>query len=315
MKPARKPKTTGLTVAQIELVGQFDDYPSTFEQVVKIVLKYKTNKNKRRFVSTPRYMGGPDKMRIFGIVAILLTVGVHFSPRCDADEFSKQETDATKNHDPLSLCLDSADNGYENYQGAGNKSPHWYQSPEWVLVIVGGVTGCFIGWQAWETRKSVSLVLKKERARVQIELKPMDLRMNEDYSKIDFVFTVHEPTAAYSVESKCVVFETLASHINDSEVGEALLSPLYDLSKIIPPNKPVGAYAFLPHNEDRKDILQEIESGRMYVLVRGFIKYKDIFDKAHETRFRRYWRRSPYADDFNIGDWIQCGHPNENQET
>jgi hypothetical protein len=37
---------------------------------------------------------------------------------------------------------------------ANNNSPHWYASPEWVLVIVGSVTVIVIGWQAWETRRA-----------------------------------------------------------------------------------------------------------------------------------------------------------------
>lgn len=33
-------------------------------------------------------------------------------------------------------------------------APHWYQNPEWILVIVGTITFAFIGWQSAETRRA-----------------------------------------------------------------------------------------------------------------------------------------------------------------
>lgn len=51
----------------------------------------------------------------------------------------------------------------ENPQGGGpaktpaQEPPQWYSSPEWALVLVGGITCGVIGWQAWETRRSVKI--------------------------------------------------------------------------------------------------------------------------------------------------------------
>jgi hypothetical protein len=35
-----------------------------------------------------------------------------------------------------------------------SETPHWYQSPEWILIFVGSITAVFIGWQSWETRRA-----------------------------------------------------------------------------------------------------------------------------------------------------------------
>ena len=42
-----------------------------------------------------------------------------------------------------------------------NKLPNDNHASEWALVIVGIITFGFIGWQAWETRKSASAALKQ----------------------------------------------------------------------------------------------------------------------------------------------------------
>ena len=43
----------------------------------------------------------------------------------------------------------------------------WYSSPEWVLVIVAGITFAFVGWQAWETRRSASAALLNAKILVE----------------------------------------------------------------------------------------------------------------------------------------------------
>lgn len=68
-----------------------------------------------------------------------------------------------------------------------SKTPHWYASPEWILVIVGSFTFIVIGWQAWETRRSADAasasanaallnaqaIINSERAWVVVELVPV----------------------------------------------------------------------------------------------------------------------------------------------
>ena len=73
-----------------------------------------------------------------------------------------------------------------------DNSPKWYATlkrPEWWLVFVAFLTLGVIAWQAWETRRAVQvgrdsakatnqnleLFISKERARLRIEMRPLDL--------------------------------------------------------------------------------------------------------------------------------------------
>lgn len=47
--------------------------------------------------------------------------------------------------------------------------PHWYQSSEWILVIVGMVTALVIGWQSYETRRAAQAAKINAEALVNSE--------------------------------------------------------------------------------------------------------------------------------------------------
>jgi hypothetical protein len=61
-------------------------------------------------------------------------------------------------------------------------------------------------------------------------------------------------------------------------------------------------------------LVPEIKASRMFVGVRGFIKYRDVFDTDRETSFRYVWKY-PSADEIGDGSWEKCGAKEENQET
>jgi hypothetical protein len=64
--------------------------------------------------------------------------------------------------------------------------------------------------------------------------------------------------------------------------------------------------------------MEDIEADRLFVGIRGFMIYKDVFDRERETRFRYVWK---YRDKGNIpglkrwGIWQKCGKEEENKET
>ena len=67
-----------------------------------------------------------------------------------------------------------------------------------------------------------------------------------------------------------------------------------------------------------RDIVNEIKLDRAFVTVWGFIKYKDVFDRDRETRFRRAWKFSdaiPIGVSHRPGKWEKCGSAEDNKET
>ena len=65
-------------------------------------------------------------------------------------------------------------------------------------------------------------------------------------------------------------------------------------------------------------MLSEVEADRLFIVVRGFIKYRDVFDRERETRFRYVWKYSLLSAKDNpgrYGTWEKCGPGEQNAET
>ena len=200
-------------------------------------------------------------------------------------------------------------------------TPPWYAAlkrPEWLSLIVATIGIGFIGWQSWETRiaaqatkDNLFIYMSKERARLVVDIKTLDYSKNT----VDFVVTIHGPTAAFVQNTYSVTSVAPESWVNEPELGEAVTWPITALPAIIGPNDvPIECYSLLDISDGRDILLEEIRSGRLFVVIRGVIKYKDVFDKEHETTFRYMWRdRSGIVPDY--GEWEKCGRADENRQT
>jgi hypothetical protein len=64
--------------------------------------------------------------------------------------------------------------------------------------------------------------------------------------------------------------------------------------------------------------IEKIKQDRLFVHLRGIIRYADVFGDEHATRFNQVWE---YSDSITISDgtrwgfWRNCGAPEENSET
>ena len=226
-----------------------------------------------------------------------------------------------------------------------------FKRPEWWLVAAALLTLLFVGWQAWETkeaaeatrdsvkaiqdqgkimerqtkaaedaataaRDNINLFISKERARLKIVMKPLKLVPQfGTVLTVDFTISVYGETAAYISETRCVAYETPLDYINDSELGEAVMFPMHSIPNVIPAkSSPVEEFAFLDFSDEhRESFLTEINIGRLFVGIRGFIKYRDVFDRERETRFRYVWKFHPmFGTISEHGDWEKCGTAEEN---
>lgn len=89
------------------------------------------------------------------IVAIMLACAVYLPPRGEAQQRgSKAAHKTTQDSKPSSVTF--VDNHWceAQKQPAQDKTPKWYQSPEWMLVIVGVITFLVVGYQSWATKRA-----------------------------------------------------------------------------------------------------------------------------------------------------------------
>lgn len=230
---------------------------------------------------------------------------------------------------PATVTLINNESPETHPEKTNNNPPKWYAAikrPEWWLVFVGFATLGFVGWQAYETRRAVEVAqdnvkvfISKERARLRIDLKSLNLVVEEGgYYTVDFTISIHGTTAAYIGQTRCVAYKTPQEYINEPELGQAIMFPIHSLPNVVRPDSPpIESWALLDSAGSYKEsILSEIKQGRLFVGIRGFIKYKDAFDNDRETRFRYVWKFDKgFGMIYEHGNWEKCGAPEENYES
>lgn len=272
---------------------------------------------------------------IVGVLAVGIAILMASSPNKDTDSKNCHSTEKS----PFTLRPDSKNNSSDASNETNCHPPQWYAAlkrPEW-LQLIAAVIGIFvIGWQSWETRRAakateisakaakdnIDLLISKERARLRVNLEELDLspQVNGVY-EVKFTVSIFGTTPAFIIDTKCVAFETPLEYIANEEMGEAVMFPLNFVPAVIPTgSEPIQEFAIFHFASDGNSdaIMAEIEADRLFVEIRGFIIYKDVFDRERETRFRYVWK---YRDKGLIpglkrwGSWEKCGKEEENKET
>ncbi len=211
-------------------------------------------------------------------------------------------------------------------------TPNWYTAltrPEWWQVLIAAVGIAVIAWQAFLTRKaietgnkSVETFISKERARLRIDLEELDLSLQPNgVYEVKFAVSIFGTTPAFIIDTKCVAFHTPSDWIDYEELGDAVMFPLHYIPAVFPANsEPIQDFAIFHFDSEghTQQLIEGIEADRLFVVIRGFIIYKDVFDRERETRFRYVWK---YRDKTSIpglkrwGNWEKCGKDEENKET
>jgi hypothetical protein len=165
--------------------------------------------------------------------------------------------------------------------------------------------------------KNIEMFISKERARIVVTLQKLTLvpKSGAAYT-VDYVVSSHGPTPAFITDTRCVAYILPITSIASPDAGEAFNFPVYSLPKVISPNStPQETFAFLYVDESN---LSQIKAGRLFVGMRGFIKYKDVFDRDRQTGFRYVWKYLPhglYGLSGDYGDWEECGTEADNHKT
>jgi hypothetical protein len=171
---------------------------------------------------------------------------------------------------------------------------HWWAKSEWWLVIIAGLTGSFIGWQSWETRKSAEnmslsnkAVIESQRARIVIEI-------NDEGAKSDdqrkWIFGLVVKNIGQTVATVFEIWER-----TDYFSRKDLAAPA---NKIAPPKKRLLGESFSVFTgEDARlgsvggeqicpiHLAHEIKHGETYFVWYGWIAYRDFVGTIHHHRF------------------------------
>jgi len=169
--------------------------------------------------------------------------------------------------------------------------------------------------------KNIEMFISKERAKLRVDLKKLSLtpRPLSVYT-VDFTVSIYGTTTAYITETGCSASFLPLEHIGSPETGAAAVSSLSLLPKAISPNTPsIDQYTiFHLGSQNTEAVISEIKNDKLFVEIRGFIKYKDVFDRDRETRFRYVWKFSsfvPITMGERYGSWEICGSAEDNRET
>ncbi len=168
---------------------------------------------------------------------------------------------------------------------------------------------------------NIDLFMSKERARVRVALKKLNLKAerSSDYS-IEFTIKNSGLTTAFITETGAAAYFGPPEMVNAEDVLSAGMIPIHDLPGELAANEPFEATTVLYFEDEDELMLNEIKDGKLFVGVRGYIKYKDVFDRDRETNFQYTWKLLAMAglteafDPF-VGEWKRAGPPENNQET
>lgn len=160
-------------------------------------------------------------------------------------------------------------------------------------------------------KESIERIISKERARLRVELQPFYLNFN---APSPACYTVqHEgSTDAFVVDSHVSVYVSPSRDPDRSCVnGRPMPIP-----RIMGAQNPVVAAEDVLHPFTREEI-DEIRQLKSFVHITGYIRYKDVFEGQHETRFNRVWSiaRMNHLNGEPFTYWELCGTAEENVET
>jgi hypothetical protein len=162
----------------------------------------------------------------------------------------------------------------------------------------------------------LELIINKERARIRVQLKPLDLAPGIwPGHAVEFSVHLHGPTEARILDSGAEVVTS-----NSAEPPPTgYMSPISLGEVMISTNAVVQKSAYFEGFR-----LDDAETGRIqdrkrFVHFRGFIRYKDVFERERETVFQYLWNVTdlnvPGQPEKRFAFWSKVGTSSDNAET
>jgi len=131
-------------------------------------------------------------------------------------------------------------------------------------------------------------------------------------------------TAATVLDSGMAAGIFIKGQEDDPDLASGVMLPITNLPTLILPSTPhLELENFLFFEEmSEATTLEAIQQEKMVAVVRGFVRYRDVFDVITTMTFRYYWGPSSsripglagFWPDTSYGQWVKCGPPEDNQE-
>ena len=168
---------------------------------------------------------------------------------------------------------------------------------------------------ATNTQAGIEAIISKERARIRIEVGDLRLvapgRPQYELDEIPFKVFCDGATPAFILDKTATV------NITDSiEPPDRLHLPISGLPSVFHPS-PNGMEYTAHVYEDMDDAKRDaIRQGKLFAHFYGEIKYKDVFDRTRETRFRYLWKVTDIqnSDGSSFAYWTKHGKDKDNSE-
>jgi hypothetical protein len=167
-------------------------------------------------------------------------------------------------------------------------------------------------------KQNIELFISKERARVSVEINPFNLNPPVPGHTVSYNLRVRgsADAEAYVTSSAATA---LVTDSQETPTGGFLEMPMIDIPNVLIKHNPVeNRITFLqPKIRLEQSEIDSITQGKAFVHFWGFIKYKDVFERNRETKFRYVWKLRPGLCGLvgNPGNWEKCGQPEDNKET
>ncbi len=168
------------------------------------------------------------------------------------------------------------------------------------------------------SKAMLDLIINKERARIRVEMKKLDLSLTGiGVNAVEYTVRLYGSSEARIIDSGA---EVSIDASPEPIVKEGYMMPA-GLPEVMTPVNPVHEKStlFMPMSAMNPDLVDKIQGRKAFVHFRGFIKYKDIFEKERETKFLYLWNVTEWAVIGKVGDlfsyWTKCGNQGDNTET
>ena len=160
---------------------------------------------------------------------------------------------------------------------------------------------------------NIELITKERRSYVRIEIADLDL-LNAGVlgDRVAFKVVFYGPTEIFILETAAEADLTDSQQSPDSLVWHTI-----GLPSIVPPRtEPIERAAYLYRKLSPVEERALVE-GNKFMHFRGFVRYRDVFERDHRTRFNQVWVYSKLQPAFmpKFGCWVKCGEPDDNCET
>lgn len=208
---------------------------------------------------------------------------------------------------------------------------HWWSDSGWWLVIIAGVTGIFIGWQAWETKKAA----KGARDSAIAALTQADYLAASERALILMHFEKH-PTqrngeSAFKIVAKNygrvparIISYGLPKEVFTAYPEKMPVPPEYPDSppsvEFLRPTDSIAVAEFIPalsSNQQKRMASMQVENTgilEQHAIIYGEISYRDgISPHIRHSRYCFRHERTPFS---NIGgSVVTCGPAEYNECT